>query len=169
MTARTPFWTAVYRCYDAAGQLLYVGQGLDPHERLKQHRRTGQPWVADVARTDVVWYPDRLDALLAERAATRTEGPLWPSDVESASAYALAVAAVAADLRHLDVGHATAARVAKQLVDAIGYREGADTPSSSPITDEDMNAMWMERIRDGLERVAQVLLDPEPAREKPAA
>lgn len=67
--------TTVYRLYDQAGRLLYVGTSVDPRVRWEQHARSKLWWSA-VTRATVVWHPTRTDALAAERHAIRTEGPL---------------------------------------------------------------------------------------------
>lgn len=65
----------VYRCFDATGQLLYVGCSNDPQSRLNDHRRS-KSWWPDVARTQTVAYPSRDQALDAEALAIRAETPL---------------------------------------------------------------------------------------------
>jgi predicted GIY-YIG superfamily endonuclease len=67
--------TAVYRLYDAAGQLLYVGVAFDFNKRFKQHA-THKTWWPQVARKEVIWFADRLSALTEEAGAIATEGPL---------------------------------------------------------------------------------------------
>lgn len=64
---------AVYRFYDEAGTLLYVGSAYDPDERWKEHRK--KPWARDVARRDDLWYANRDAAYAAETAAIRDELP----------------------------------------------------------------------------------------------
>lgn len=77
-TSTTPGNTrphALYRFYDAAGALLYVGITLDPVARWRQHR-DDKPWWTDVAHITVDTYPDRATVLDAERAAITRERPL---------------------------------------------------------------------------------------------
>jgi predicted GIY-YIG superfamily endonuclease len=69
-----PIRTALYRCFDADEELLYVGISKDPAERWKQHRSTA-PWWRDVTMRVVEWYDDRPAAERAERKAIQTEGP----------------------------------------------------------------------------------------------
>ena len=71
---------AVYRCFDADGRLLYVGQSRDSASRLALYTREGRPWVPDVVEVRHEWYQHRTDALLAERGAMSDEQPLYPSD-----------------------------------------------------------------------------------------
>jgi predicted GIY-YIG superfamily endonuclease len=69
--------TAVYRLYDAAGMLLYVGVAIDPEVRLACHAREKAWWEdADQDRTRIEWHPDRLTALTAEMNAIESEGPV---------------------------------------------------------------------------------------------
>jgi predicted GIY-YIG superfamily endonuclease len=67
--------TAVYRLYDAAGQLLYVGVAEDFDMRFRQHSYN-KTWWSEVARKDVTWYPDRLSALTEEARAIEVESPV---------------------------------------------------------------------------------------------
>lgn len=66
---------AVYRQYDKAGRLLYVGQSQDPLSRFYGHRSASH-WAFSVARIEVEWFADRKAALVAEAAAIRAEDPL---------------------------------------------------------------------------------------------
>lgn len=66
----------VYRAYDDAGTLLYVGCAVNVEKRMAQHRRTAA-WYADMARTETVEYPSRGLALAAEAEAIRAEHPAY--------------------------------------------------------------------------------------------
>jgi hypothetical protein len=68
--------TALYRHYDAEGNLLYVGISLSPISRTSQHAQTAE-WFNDVARIDIEWHGDRKSAVDAERAAIRSEDPAF--------------------------------------------------------------------------------------------
>lgn len=65
---------ALYRFYDAAGDLLYVGITLNPDERWKKHRK--KPWWHTVASIRLETYLDRESVLAAEREAIITEHPV---------------------------------------------------------------------------------------------
>lgn len=67
--------TAVYRCHDADGRLLYVGMSIDPHGRLEYHRRYA-PWHRAMARWTVQWFPDRATARAEELRVMRAESSL---------------------------------------------------------------------------------------------
>lgn len=67
--------TAVYRLYDAADRLLYVGIGFDFDSRWKSHAEN-KSWWPQVARKDVIWFDNRLDAAYEEARAIRFENPL---------------------------------------------------------------------------------------------
>ena len=74
MTVLIP--TAVYRCYDEAGALIYVGATADLPRRLRSHERTS-PWWSHTLRIDITWYGSRAEALDAEAVAIRMERPVW--------------------------------------------------------------------------------------------
>ncbi len=67
--------TALYRHYDKAGQLLYVGISLSVVTRISQHR--DKRWFEDIARIDVQWHCSRHDAEHAEAVAIWRESPKW--------------------------------------------------------------------------------------------
>jgi len=67
--------TALYRFFNAADELLYVGITGDPRARWAQHAAE-KPWWPDVARHTVQWLPSRKAALDAEAAAIAAEAPL---------------------------------------------------------------------------------------------
>ena len=64
----------VYRLRDAKGHLLYVGVTNNLPRRLATHERE-KSWWSDVAAIDTSTYPDRREALDAERAAVAQEKP----------------------------------------------------------------------------------------------
>lgn len=66
--------TTLYRLYDSADDLLYIGIGGNPGRRFEQHR-TEKPWWGDVARIALEHHPTRDAALKAELTAIRTENP----------------------------------------------------------------------------------------------
>ncbi len=66
--------TTLYRFYNTADELLYVGISEKGPERWKAHRKD-KPWWTDVARTTTEHYDTRQDALDAERSAIKAEKP----------------------------------------------------------------------------------------------
>jgi predicted GIY-YIG superfamily endonuclease len=62
--------TAVYRLFDQAGQLLYVGMGRNPMNRWSSHADQ-HAWWPQVTAFAVVWHPTRSDAAAEERSALR--------------------------------------------------------------------------------------------------
>lgn len=66
----------LYRHFDAAGTLLYVGVSLNALNRLLAHRRRA-PWFWNIARIEVARYPTRQESLDAERQAVQQERPLF--------------------------------------------------------------------------------------------
>lgn len=67
---------ALYRFYDAAGVLLYVGITADPGVRFKQHRGD-KAWWTEVVNIRIEKLPTKAAVLAAERTAIREERPLW--------------------------------------------------------------------------------------------
>jgi hypothetical protein len=66
----------VYRCYTAAGELIYVGCSVAPIQRMDQHRANAW-WFDQVARVRYVVYPNKDYALYKEREAIGEENPRW--------------------------------------------------------------------------------------------
>lgn len=66
--------TALYRHWDAEGNLLYVGISLSPLVRLCQHR-DASAWYSAIATVTVAWFDSREQAAEAEVVAIKTEGP----------------------------------------------------------------------------------------------
>lgn len=72
---------ALYRMFSAAGQLLYIGQSVNPAQRLCLHRNdTEKNWLPDVVRMELEWFPTRAAAKSAEAAAIRAESPVHNVD-----------------------------------------------------------------------------------------
>lgn len=67
--------TALYRHYNASGQLLYVGISLHAAMRFIGHKATAD-WLYQVSRIDVEWHCGRKQAEAAELKAIQTESPL---------------------------------------------------------------------------------------------
>lgn len=68
--------TAVYRFFNEAGALLYVGMSKAPSRRKWQHKRTAE-WYSEIARQDVVWFDDVIPASVEEQRAILAECPLY--------------------------------------------------------------------------------------------
>ena len=66
---------AVYRHYDASGNLLYVGLSSCPISRTGQHKRTAS-WYSEIETISIVWLSSRDDAIKYEAAAIASECPL---------------------------------------------------------------------------------------------
>jgi predicted GIY-YIG superfamily endonuclease len=66
---------ALYRFFDDADQLLYVGLTVNLPTRLRDHHRD-KAWWRDVVRMTATWYPTRADVTEAERLAIIDEKPL---------------------------------------------------------------------------------------------
>lgn len=74
MNPRRPH--ALYRFFDAAGALLYIGITWDIADRFPRHA-LDKPWWSDIANITVETYPDRAAVLEAERLAIKAESPLY--------------------------------------------------------------------------------------------
>lgn len=66
--------TALYRLYDTADRLLYVGITNDPKERMKAHAGD-KDWWPSVCTRDFEWFASREEAAAAEVIAIREEQP----------------------------------------------------------------------------------------------
>lgn len=71
-----PGRSALYRLYDAADALLYVGISHVPEARLKEHAGD-KLWWHHVARDEITWLDSRTEALAAEAKAVTEERPLY--------------------------------------------------------------------------------------------
>lgn len=70
------FGIVVYRLFDAAGALLYVGATATKETRLRAHSRRAM-WWPEVATHTFIRYPDEASAREAESIAIRTENPKY--------------------------------------------------------------------------------------------
>jgi predicted GIY-YIG superfamily endonuclease len=64
----------VYRIYDKAGDLLYVGVTVDFETRMQYHR-SRSAWFPGYSHHELTEYPDRWKAESAETAAIMNEQP----------------------------------------------------------------------------------------------
>ncbi|WP_089106865.1 GIY-YIG nuclease family protein [Streptomyces hyaluromycini] len=75
-TPGEPGRTALYRLYDTADTLLYVGIAVDPRSRWAQHARDKRDtWWPQVATREVDWFDTREAAEQAELTAILAERP----------------------------------------------------------------------------------------------
>jgi len=68
--------TYLYRVFDAADLLLYIGIAESFEQRLSQHE-INSGWFDKAERLVVEWHTDRRSALTAEGTAIEAERPLW--------------------------------------------------------------------------------------------
>lgn len=66
---------ALYRHFDAAGQLLYVGASINPYARTSMHS-SQSAWFRQVVRIEMEWFADGVSLMCAEKAAIERERPL---------------------------------------------------------------------------------------------
>lgn len=76
--ASNPADCSVYRIYDAAGDLLYVGITNGGMRRQARHIAQKE-WASEMARTEWEHYPRRAEAILRERHLIQTEHPKYNS------------------------------------------------------------------------------------------
>jgi hypothetical protein len=69
-------WT-VYRYYDAAGRLLYVGATGSGYYRAHGHARSGAAWWALVTRGEFEHFATMVEAYAAELRQIAQLGPLY--------------------------------------------------------------------------------------------
>jgi DNA-binding transcriptional regulator YiaG/predicted GIY-YIG superfamily endonuclease len=65
---------AVYRYYDGAETLLYIGSTVNPSQRWSSHKGT-KGWWGDVASYTLTWWPSAEEAYAEEYKAIRAEQP----------------------------------------------------------------------------------------------
>ena len=65
----------LYRHFNEAGELLYVGISLCAIARLEQHKRSS--WFSEIRRIEIEHYSTREDAQLQEAMAIRLEKPKY--------------------------------------------------------------------------------------------
>ena len=63
----------LYRLFDFEDNLLYVGVTFMPDYRLTEHSK--KRWGPEIARRELTTFPNRREALDAEREAIQAEGP----------------------------------------------------------------------------------------------
>jgi predicted GIY-YIG superfamily endonuclease len=66
--------TGLYRLYNAADEVIYIGISDDPVARMKQHA-ADKDWWPEVTRKTLVWYSSRTAAETAETIAIGLEQP----------------------------------------------------------------------------------------------
>lgn len=76
--------TAIYRHYDAASALLYIGIAKDPWRRMLAHQKA-QPWADEIASMSVEWHDSREQAEAAERRLILAERPSYNVHMNPAS------------------------------------------------------------------------------------
>lgn len=68
--------SSVYRIYDSAGTLIYVGMSYEPDVRVRVQRRE-KPWGHEIARHEVDWHPNRQTAQQAEERLIKERQPRY--------------------------------------------------------------------------------------------
>lgn len=65
----------VYRIFDEAGVIVYIGMSSQPMTRIRAHSR--KSWHREIATVKVTWFDGWLPAARAEAAAIREERPKY--------------------------------------------------------------------------------------------
>lgn len=68
--------TSLYRHFDEAGELLYVGVSLNHVARLGQHSKSAS-WFEQIASITIEHFMDRASAIEAEKVAIKSEAPRY--------------------------------------------------------------------------------------------
>lgn len=81
MNAHWHMKPVVYRVYDTAGILLYIGSTGNARKRWMEHRSQAEnsEWAHRADRFKITTYPSILDARAAERFAIQSERPMFNS------------------------------------------------------------------------------------------
>ena len=127
----------VYRIFDAAGVLLYIGRTMRLGLRLSEHRKA-QPWWPEVANIDLALFDDADDAKREERRAILAEHPRHNKErlpvAATSRAPLLVWTPLPDDLK---------ARI------AVAARERSRTPVRSPGRDDQLAAVLYEALSLG--------------------
>lgn len=67
--------TTLYRMYDGASVLLYVGISVQPITRIRNHEGI-QPWAEEIVHVTFERFEDDEEAAIAEEVAIRVEKPV---------------------------------------------------------------------------------------------
>lgn len=114
--------TCVYRLYDVAGTLLYVGVAYDFDTRFAQHA-AHQPWWPRVAHRDVIWFDNRLDACYEEARAIAHEAPAYN---DRAGIWPIALVIVHREIPPSTIKRGTWQPAGEAIVSKSGIRAVAD-------------------------------------------
>jgi excinuclease UvrABC nuclease subunit len=68
--------SAVYRIYNAANELIYIGMSYEPATRVNVQRRE-QKWGHEIARYEADWFPDRVASRDAEERLIKELQPRY--------------------------------------------------------------------------------------------
>jgi AcrR family transcriptional regulator len=95
--------TALYRYFDDKGRLLYVGiTGGNPSRREDGHARSPF-WMQLAASSTIERHPERVKALVAERAAIKAERPLFNRQYNDTTAARERVKAYLEEIGRMDL------------------------------------------------------------------
>jgi len=78
----------VYKAYDDAGALLYVGISINVFKRLGEHKAYS-PWYDEASRIEVVQYLNRASARAEEARCIKFDAPAFNVTQEAAAGCAM--------------------------------------------------------------------------------
>ncbi|MEU0818899.1 GIY-YIG nuclease family protein [Streptomyces mirabilis] len=130
--------TALYRLYDAAGRLLYVGITDNPERRWRQHARD-KAWWSDVEDRSCEWFDTRGQAERHEREVVQNESPLHNELLR-------------APIRLPELGGSQAGDIPAPLDGLTCLLEGPETIEQAKLLAEALNALpdlqkWLRERR----------------------
>lgn len=137
--------TALYRHWDADGNLLYVGISLSAVGRLNQHRRDSH-WSDEIASVTIEYFASREMALKAEADAIRSESP--EHNIAGTCGHGAPVAGGHRD--YMSPGRSSRRQMPSSLIDdlvgrALWKGEFYGATWSNVISDCHQEAMWNYR------------------------
>lgn len=155
---------ALYRHFDAAGTLLYVGITAKMKARQAAHAK-GAPWAAEIAKITHEWLPTREEALAAEAMAIRDEAPRFnryrPRDMATAGPFQRGLVGLMESTGTTSAALAQATGVSVELIMKLRGRPTASTVVETAIklarffgmTAEDVIAMAPPEAQEAPPRV----------------
>lgn len=129
----------LYRFYNNADELLYVGITVNLTQRIEKHRGE-KDWWPEVSRVGIEHFPDRQTVLAAERAAIENEKPRHNTHLNKGSSPAPRALAAEEDIDGI---------VGRHFHSWRELREGEDTRGLT--VKRDLTLEWQGHVIDRIE------------------